>query len=140
MRHQLTREERQKGGWTRARQKALERTLNPSPLEEVARRIALLWAEKNEYTLFLEYEIDTGNFPQFIDILLSKDGQKTIAAEVDGSHGWHGLQGKTKMRVYDQAKKDFFDKNKDKYIFLWVKSKEVDSLERILNDTATITN
>lgn len=99
MKYQFTHDQRQKGGWSRARQHALERRLAPSPLEARVQ----LQLQAAGWSIQPEYEIAT-DFPQWIDILAQKDGRK-IAIEVDGSHGWHKQNAyHSKMARYDEAK------------------------------------
>lgn len=103
MSHTFTKDQRQRGGWVRARQHASYRRENPTRLEEKTRDILL----KAGWIVQPEYEIMT-SFPQWIDILAEKNGRK-IAIEVDGSHGWHSngnfyQVGNLKMSKYDEAK------------------------------------
>lgn len=99
MKHKFTHNEAQKGGWARARQHAEDRKLHPSRLEKQVRKIV----QELGFQIQPEYEIFT-TFPQWIDVLATSEGRQ-IAIEVDGSHGWHGYNGKyDKMGKYDEEK------------------------------------
>lgn len=99
MRHQLTTDEKRKGGWARARQIAAVRRYNPTPIEKEVRELvsSALPFLKIEY----EYEFwnDFAGFPQFFDIYIPL---LYMAIEIDGSRGWHDHKN---MKRYDDAKR-----------------------------------
>jgi len=100
----------QKGGWARARQHANIRRANPSNAERQAQE-ALAEAFPGA-VIEPEYEIHNGQYPQWIDILLTVAGQR-IAIEVDGSHGWHNTSpdARGKMGQYDLDKAAWCKRN-----------------------------
>ena len=87
----------QNGGWGRARQKADQRRLKPSPAE--GRVIKIL----QEMNLDFDTEVEIFTiYPQWIDIVTWINGVM-VAIEVDGSHSWHKSPA-SKMKGYDEQK------------------------------------
>lgn len=101
----LTREKRSEisrlGGWSRCRQHAATRRENPTHGEKLVRDVIAGLGLVAEY----EYEIRHPNgMPQFFDVYLPTE---RTAIEVDGSHGFHGYNGRDeygKMTVLDELK------------------------------------
>lgn len=104
--HKFTLEQCRKGGWTRARQIALERVNNPSIAEKCLRYACeeLQLQYKPEY----EFWNEIAGYPQFFDVFLP---EYNTAIEMDGSHSWHGAKTATKMAKYDEAKRQWCEKH-----------------------------
>ena len=127
--HKFTPEECRSGGWTRARQQAQVRRDNPTPTEAKAREAAL---QLEGFEMEVEYEIHhPDGRPQFFDIALSKMGTLVAAIEVDGSHGWHGYNGRDdygKMAALDEMKARWCSQNGVQLIHLKVNGQSVSEI------------
>lgn len=110
-RHKFTKEEARRGGWTRARQKAHERSTAPTTGEA-----NVIKACKNLGLKFIqELEVWTGDYPQFLDIAVLAPVQCVI--EINGGrYHWTG-----KMKPYDERKLEWCEHNG--IPFLWINGK-----------------
>jgi len=100
MRHKFTEEDRRKGGWQRARQIAEQRANDPTVIEARAREAC----EKLGFKYIPEVECWTGDYPQFIDLVIVEP--VLLAIEVNGGgYHWNG-----KMKPYDETKKAYLER------------------------------
>jgi hypothetical protein len=101
----FTVEDRQRGGWARARQKAGYRRAHPTEAEKSIRALC----NQAGLSFVAEYEIwnDFGPYPQWFDIYIP---QYNLAIEIDGSQRWHDRRyPSSKMYDYDTAKQMYCD-------------------------------
>lgn len=130
MRHKFTPEERQCGGWARARQKADWRRAHPTDAEQAIRQSCnrLGYAYATEYEIWNEF----GPYPQWLDVYLCNHA---IAIEIDGSHHWHDPRyPSSKMYDYDQAKRLWCEAHNVRLVVLHDWFYAIDEMDNYLHD------